>query len=350
MAHNSPLIRQWILLKTLSVRHHGVTVQAMAQELAVSEKTVRRDLEAFVQAGFPLEEQLGEHGRKQWRLDPVKYQPGLSFAFDEALALHLAQHLLEPLAGTPFWEAARRAFKKIRSALGDQALKYADRFTPLFHQTTAGTSNYATKGDLLDRLMVGIEDRRAVFITYQSLRATEPVSYDIYPYGLAYHHGSLYLVGWAVDHEAIHHWKVDRIEDVDLTPIHFPWPEGFSLRDHFAKSFGVFHGPGDIPVKIRFSPTVARYVKEKHWHASQKLTPQSDGSLIAEFRLGSTEEVKSWVLSFGKEAEVLGPETLREQIADDCTEMLRRCQPIRTGADVSETIRNMEINRRGVQR
>ncbi|MEN6495747.1 MAG: transcriptional regulator [Thermoguttaceae bacterium] len=340
MAHDSPLVRQWILLKTLSVRHHGVTVQEMAQELAVSEKTVRRDLEAFVLAGFPLEEQVGEHGRKQWRLDPAKYQPGLSFAFDEALALHLAQHLLEPLAGTPFWEAARRAFKKIRSALGDRALKYADRFTPLFHQTTIGTSNYAAKGELIDRLMVGIEDRRAVFITYQSLRATEPVSYDIYPYGLAYHHGSLYLVGWSTDHAAIRHWKVDRIEDVDLTPIPFPWPEGFSLRDHFATSFGVFHGPGDIPVKIRFSPTVARYVQEKHWHATQKLTPQPDGSLVAEFRLGSTEEVKSWVLSFGKEADVLEPEGLREEIADDCTEMLRRYVAARRGPNVSERIRN----------
>lgn len=314
MAHESPLVRQWILLKTLSSRRYGATVQEMAAELGVSEKTIRRDLEAFKTAGLPLEEQTCEHGRKKWRLDPAKYQPGLSFAFDEALALHLAQHLMEPLAGTPFWEAARRALKKIRSALGEGALKYATRFTPLFHQTSVGTSNYASKSDLIDQLMQGIEDRRAVFITYQSLRATEPVSYDIYPYGLAYHHGSLYLVGWAVDHEAIRHWKIDRIEDVDLTPIHFPWPEGFSLRDHFANSFGVFHGSGDIPVKIRFSPTVARYVKEKHWHASQKLTPQSDGSLVAEFCLGSTEEVKSWLLSFGKEAEVLGPEGLRDEL------------------------------------
>jgi len=53
--------------------------------------------------------------------------------------------------------------------------------------------------------------------------------------------------------------------------------------------------------KVRFSPTVARYVREKTWQRSQKLTPQPTAGLLAEFRLRSTEELKSWVLTFGKE-------------------------------------------------
>jgi len=324
MPEESPLVRQWILLRTLCSRHYGATVKELAEEMAVSEKTIRRYLQTFQEAGFPLLEVEGEFGRKTWRLTTDKNQPPLSFTFDEAVALHLGRRLMEPLAGTLFWDAAQRAFKKIRASLGTDALKYAERFGGMFHQTTVGASDYSKKADLIDELMRGIEDRQAVFLTYQSLRATEPVTYDIYPYGLTYHRGSLYLVGRAPEHDEIRHWKVDRIEDAKVTGFPFNWPEDFDLQDHLAKSFGVYHGDGEVHVRVRFSPAVARYVTESKWHASQQLTEQKDGSVIAEFDLDGTEEVKGWVLSFGRHAEVLKPEELRFEIAEECVKILER--------------------------
>ncbi len=47
MAEESPLVRQWILLRTLCARRHGATVKEMAQEMGVSDKTIRRDLDTF---------------------------------------------------------------------------------------------------------------------------------------------------------------------------------------------------------------------------------------------------------------------------------------------------------------
>jgi len=328
VAEEPPLVRQWILLRALSAQRYGATVKELADEMAVSEKTIRRDLETFQQAGFPLEETVGQYGKKRWRISPEKSQPGLSFAFDEAIALYLGRHLMEPLAGTPFWEAAHRAFKKIRATLGDGALKYIERFAGMFHQTTVGVSDYTKKAELIDELMVAIEDRRAVFLTYQSLQATEPTTYDIYPYGLVYHRGSLYLVGWSPDHQEIRHWKVNRIEEAEATQVRFNPPDDFNLHEHFAKSFGVFQGKGSVHVKVRFAPAVARYVEESRWHTSQQLTPQKDGSLIAEFDLDGSEEIKRWVLGFGQQAEILEPETLRNEVQE---ELLRMIQPYRRG-------------------
>lgn len=114
------LIRQWILLRALCARRCGTTLPELAEEVEVGQRTVRRDLEIFRAAGFPLEEIVGQFGRKSWRIAPDKAQPGLSFTFDEAIALYLGRHLLEPLAGTVFWEAAQRAFKNIRASLGNR--------------------------------------------------------------------------------------------------------------------------------------------------------------------------------------------------------------------------------------
>jgi len=306
----------------LSARRYGVTVKEMAEEAGVDLKTIRRDLEMFSRAGFPLLEQAGAHGRKTWRLGPSADRPELSFTFDEAVALYLARHLLEPLAGTLFWQAAQNAMKKIRASLGPDALKSAERFGRMFHHTTVGASDYTKKAQLIDNLMVGIEDRKAVFITYQSLQATEPVTYDVYPYGLTYHRGSLYLVGHSRDHDEIRHWKVDRIEEAEVTPVPFNRPKDFDLKLHLARSFGVFHGDGDVHVVVRFSPEVARYVGESKWHESQHLTAQGDGGLLAEFELSNTEEIKRWILSFGRHAEVIEPEGLRREMAEEAQLML----------------------------
>lgn len=323
MPRHSPLVRQWVLLRALCARQLGATIKELAEELEVCQKTVRRDLETFQSAGFPLAETAGQFGRKTWRLELLGSSPGMSFAYDEALALYLGRHLLQPLAGTVFGEAAGRAFKKIRASLGTGALRYVQRFAGMFHQTLPGAADYSEKAGLIDELLVAIEDRRAAFITYQSMRATEPVSYDVYPLGLVYHRGSLYLVGIAAQCGELRHWKVDRIEAVELTTVHFERPEDFDLGEHLSKSFGVFHGEGEVAVKIRFSPAVARYVREKTWHPSQRLSPQPDGSLLAEFCLGSTEEIKSWALGFGRHAEVLEPEELIEDISGQLTEMVQ---------------------------
>jgi predicted DNA-binding transcriptional regulator YafY len=89
-----------------------------------------------------------------------------------------------------------------------------------------------------------------------------------------------------------------------------------------AKSFGVYHGDGDIGIKVRFAPTVARYVCESNWHESQKLSPQKDGSLVAEFELSDTEEIKRWIMSFGQHAVVQEPKSLRDEILQELKSLL----------------------------
>jgi predicted DNA-binding transcriptional regulator YafY len=94
MPRQSPLIRQWTLLKTLCARRHGATVNELAEERGVGEKTIRRDLETFQVAGFPLVETVEDFGRKKWHIDSTNQQPGLCFAYDEAIALYLGRRFM----------------------------------------------------------------------------------------------------------------------------------------------------------------------------------------------------------------------------------------------------------------
>jgi proteasome accessory factor B len=316
-ARDTPIVRQWLVLRQLGARRLGVGVQELARDLGVNEKTIRRDLVTLASVGFPLAETTVEHGRKLWRLADGAAVPGLSFALDEALALYLGRRLLEPLAGTFFWQAAQNAFRKIRASLGQPALNYLDRMAGRLHHTAVGASDYSARGELIDQLVRGVEERRATMIHYRSLRATEPVEHEVHPLGLVHHRGALYLVAFSRDHGEVRHFKLDRVAEAHVGEFPFEPPADFDLQAHLAGSWGVYGATGDVRVRARFQAAAARYVEEGRWHASQRLSPERDGSLVAEFRLSGTEEIKRWLLSFGQQVEVLEPAELREEIVDE---------------------------------
>ncbi|MDZ4782172.1 MAG: WYL domain-containing protein, partial [Planctomycetia bacterium] len=315
--------RQWQLLRTLSARRLGASVQEMAAELSVTEKTIRRDLATFQLAGFPLIETVGDRGRKNWRVRTAGDVPEIGFTLDEALALYLGRRLLDPLAGTVVGEAAQRAFAKVRACLGKAALQYVERLAAHLHVTPLGAGDYARQREHLNDLLAAVADSLQTVVSYQSARATEPVEYQINPLGIAQHRGSLYVVAWSHDHGEVRTFKLDRIDAVEVSGLPFQRPAGFDVRQYLSGSFGVFHAAGDVAVRVRFAPAVARYVQEGRWHASQRLTPQKDGSLLADFRLSGFEEIKRWLLSFGKHAEVLEPPILREELEAEISAMVQ---------------------------
>lgn len=65
---NRQVIRQWTILRTIGSRRDA-TIPALAQDLGVSTRTIRRDLAALEEAGFPIvDEAIHDDGRKTWRL------------------------------------------------------------------------------------------------------------------------------------------------------------------------------------------------------------------------------------------------------------------------------------------
>ena len=328
MSETAPLARQWRLLQTLSSRRLGATVRELSDEMGVVDKTIRRDLQLLARTGFPLLETLGEFGRKSWKLDTGPGVASLKFNLTEVLSLYLGRRFLEPLAGTNVWIGAHSAFKKIRATLGEGAVEYLDKLAYVFQQTPLAAGDYSKHAELIERLLIAIEDRKIAWVVYHSARATEPVSTEVYPLVLLWHRGSLYLLAHAREDDKVKTYKLDRISEVDVTSLVFNLPGDFDARQYLASSFGILQGDGSVTkVRVQFDATVARYVTEKTWHASQQCAPQRDGSLLAEFLLGDLRELKAWLLSFGQHAEALEPESLRSEMVDTIKSMQQVYQP-----------------------
>ncbi len=316
MADSVQLLRQWTVLRTLSARRHGATLKELAAETGVSEKTIGRDLRLLRRLAFPIDERLGDHGRKHWIMTDADGLPALGFTLEEAAALSLGRQFLEGLAGTLFWTGAQSAYKKIQSALGDAALQHLRKLAAAFYLKTHTLTDYSSRALIIDQLMIAMEERRLTVITYQSLQSTEPVShYDIHPYALVHHKGALYVIAWSKDHGEIRTFKIDRISQVDHLQLQFTRPADFDPATYLAHSFGIFaeDGPPQT-VRVRFAPKVVRLLEEKRFHPSQTLTRERNGSVLAEYTLAGFDEFASWLLSFGPHAEVLEPPALRETL------------------------------------
>jgi predicted DNA-binding transcriptional regulator YafY len=93
------------------------------------------------------------------------------------------------------------------------------------------------------------------------------------------------------------------------------------LDDFMRHSFKVMHDEL-YSVKVRISPGWARWVGEKIWHESQKITKLPGGNLEITFQVAGLDEIKRWILSFGPECQVLVPAKLKELVHKDLSRNL----------------------------
>lgn len=106
---------------------------------------------------------------------------------------------------------------------------------------------------------------------------------------------------------------VHRIVSVKTASRTFVRPRNRAKRG--GRTFGFMPGQA-FSVKVQFKQPAACYVAERIWSDDQKMTTRRDGGLELQFTATSRPEVISWVLSFAREAELLKPADLRQEIAD----------------------------------
>jgi proteasome accessory factor B len=70
-------------------------------------------------------------------------------------------------------------------------------------------------------------------------------------------------------------------------------------------------------VEIDFAPQIARYVKERVWHASQETIDRPDGGVRVVLHVSNDVALRSWILGFGPLARVVSPGELVAQVIDE---------------------------------
>ena len=134
---NAEVIRQWKILKTIEVGRF-TSAGKLAAAYGVTERTIRRDIEALQEAGFPLYDARAG-GKKVWRLvEGYRQKLAQGFTLSELAALYFSRNMLSFLGGAPFGRDLESAFAKIREALPAKSLPFLTRIQDLFSARAAG--------------------------------------------------------------------------------------------------------------------------------------------------------------------------------------------------------------------
>jgi predicted DNA-binding transcriptional regulator YafY len=316
---NAEVIRQWTILREIErARTSGVTIDELAALCDVTTRTIRRDLQALEEAGFPIfDDRSRDDGRTRWVLSGQAFKglaAGLTVA--ELCALYFSRTLVESLAGTPFRDEVQSAFEKLGSALTPHMRQFLDQLPqviaakpdPLRRRVDDALQQIAGRA-----LEATLYHRQAVLI-YHSRSSERTKSYLVHPYRLAYAQGGLYLLAFVPEYGEVRTFAVERIQELSLQEERFTPIEELG-DDAFPNSLGVHSGPPER-VAIDFQPAVADYVRARHWHRSQALSASDDGGVRMTLDVCLDQALKSWILSFGPFAKVVAPEPLAREIAE----------------------------------
>ncbi len=274
-----------------------VTAQDLAAHFEISERTVYRDMAALQQMGVPIVSQAGAgyHLLEGYTLPPLLFTP------DEASAAYLGLNMLA--ASGNLTSDAAAALDKIKAVLPPRLRRQVSEETAHISFIMPAWHNSLDEPEL-QTLADAIVKRRVVFMRYHS--RTGVTERHIEPLELSYGGGAWYLDAYCRLREDYRAFRVDRIEHMRVLP------ETFAIRDLPTKD-----DEPNIEIRVRFAPTVRRFVTERQHYG---FVVEDAG--VSYYHVDEVHEIRSWLLGWGANAEVLSPLSLRDEMREEAQKLV----------------------------
>lgn len=303
-------------------REQPTTALSLAAELAVSERTVKRDIELMRdRLGAPI---IWDGGTHSYRYGgPCDLLPLLHLDASEVIALTLAGNTFASWRGSPLGQALHQALDKIARVVGGAISLPADSLDALvFDAPDTGTAEMRHFPVLFD----AVRRRHVVRFAYTSPRSATTTTRTVEPLHLALRSGRWMLIAHDLSRDEPRNFVLSRIADLVDTRDRFakrPFDVGAYLRG----SIGLFTGAEDHRVHLRVDSAIAPYLRERPWHPSQRLTQAADGWMEVTLQLNNLIDLERHILACGSHVEVVAPAQLRETIHTAALALAERHAP-----------------------
>lgn len=221
-----PTARVLTVLELLQ-SHGRMTGAELARRLEVNIRTVRDYVMTLQDLGIPVEAERGRYGA--YRLRPGYKLPPLIFTEDESLALTLSLLVARQagLAATaPAFEGVLAKVQRVLPASTRASIQAVEQ-TVIFESSSFQAAPSALTVMVLS---AALQTGRSVRLVYRSARSqmTERI-YD--PYGVVYHEGVWYTIGYCHLRQGQRLFRLDRIQQVEVTSDTFALPADFQALE-----------------------------------------------------------------------------------------------------------------------
>lgn len=313
----------WRRLQTI---HHEIkegrrpNTSSLARRLAVSSKTVQRDIDYLRdELDAPIEFDREFNGYRYSRSDYVL--PFLPVDGNDLFAIGVAAQVFSLFGGTPLARDLKACYERLA-----RLMPPAVRLRPeiLMEKLALRAPFRPVREEIWQAVSEAMQRGVALSIRYHHPGGPPEEPRFVRPY-------SLVLAGrdWimlAEDEAAgvVKSFYVARIEDAALSERRYAIPRGFDPNAFFRDTFGLFVGGGaPFRFRVRFSRELADEIREQQWHPDQKIQTEPGGAVVLELPARSVLEARRFVLPYGSQARVLSPPELVEDVRGELEKTAR---------------------------
>ncbi|MEA3465123.1 MAG: WYL domain-containing protein [Thermodesulfobacteriota bacterium] len=324
--NHESLRRQWLLLNRIPRRgRKGTKYFQEALQAAgfdVSLRTIQRDLKELSRY-FPLLSDEERISGWQWSEDAPSFDiPGMdpqaALAF-KMIEVHLSKML--PASCLNFLRPHSRHAEVVLQQLGYGGIaKWPDKVARISRYLTLEPP--AVDPIILETIYDGLLLERQIEIAYCKRDSNSSQEGKIHPLGLVFVDNVIYLVCTFWEYKDLRQVALHRIESVRLLDEPAKRSADFNLQNYIDQGhFGIPQSEETIHLKCLFEATVAGHLEESQLDKNQILTEQDDGRIQLETKAHDTAQLRWWLLGFSHQVEVISPESLRSEMADNCRKM-----------------------------
>lgn len=301
------------------------TSDTLAEALEVSERTIRKDL-AFLRDRYhaPLEftKKEGWHYTdSQWRL------PSVSLSKGELFALTLGARMLEAYVGSPYEGELRSSIQRLANRLPEKIRINLEQLADERIVFRTGAKMMNLNPQVWEELERACHHSQKVWICYYAASKNEESERVIDPYLIDIYRGSNpYVIAFCNKRQDFRDFRIDRIKELKILEESFNRDPSFNPEEYLASRFQYERGNQSFSVAIWFDPATAPFIRERRWHPTQDIEEHPDGSLTLQMEVPGLNDIKRWVLGYGKGAVVKAPPELVELMKGEVEAMQKLYQ------------------------
>lgn len=265
------------LIQTLDLlsRPQGTTRKELEDYLGISSRSVSRLLNTIHAIGVPVyDEAIPLEKQKRWRVEssyvdrlPSLTLPKVSLSHAEIISLCMMAGESVVFKGTEIDRQIQTALSKLMRFVSQETRKELSGLKRIFMCKTMGAKSYAGKETIIQTLTEAILSRTACTITYHVFYSDKIKDETIGPLHFYENNGGLYLFAVKLSTKKVQTYALERIQRITRQDRHVAYPSDFDPEARLNSAFDQIHGD-PVTVKVRFSSSVARYIKEKNGRTS----------------------------------------------------------------------------------
>lgn len=330
MAQNQQaLLRYRVILKVLrrSGNHSSRDIfQACINSgIDTSYRTIQKDLQDLKDDPLIFGRDLNikfDPRKKKWRSDgiPKEIFSLLELEDGEVTALLFYAKTVNQYREYPLFKEMSEAIRKVIDSAN-----ISDNLKQLFESNTLleTEKHEPLKGvELIPDILQSIYHRKKIFVEYQKFDRDDVKTHEVKPILLKEDKQMWYIICKNVKYDSFMILALDRIVSITETEEIFE-PIAFNSEEHFRYSFGITVSEEDpIDVIISFTPMQGNYLRILPIHTTQQILMDNEFEFRIQIKVIPSYEFFSKIRSYGGQAQIISPETIRKEFQISLTNTL----------------------------